>query len=369
MVITLDATPLLGRRTGIGRYVERLVTHLPAALASVGGDDLRVTTWTWRGGRVADLPAGVRQVGPRVPARLLRAAWSRTGVPVAELLVGRTDIVHGTNFVVPPVRRAAAVVTVHDLTYEYHRDTVGADALGYRRLVGRALARGAHVVTPTHAVAAQVIEHYALPPDRVTVTPLGVDESWGRAVPLPAARLDERGLPRDYLVFVGGLDPRKNLPRLVAAHAALRASDPSTPALVLAGPAGRESALTGPGIHVTGWLDDAELRSLVAGARALVLPSLDEGFGLPALEALAAGRPVVAADIPVLREVTGPHAVLADPRDVDAITDALVVVLAAPDDADAVAARRAWAGRFTWERCAIETVAAYRAAASGRAAT
>lgn len=364
MLITLDATPLLGRRTGIGRYVERLLAHLPQALDPLPQAGLQVMTWTWRGGRVADLPPGVRQVGPRVPARALRAAWSRGTVPAVETLVGATDVVHGTNFVVPPTRRAAAVVTVHDLTYEHHRDTVSADDLGYRRLVARALARGAHVVTPTRAVAEQVLDQYGLAEERVTVTPLGVDPAWSVAEPLPDARRDELRLPGDYVLFVGSLDPRKNLPRLVAAHRALRAADPAAPDLVLAGPAGRESSLGGPGVHLTGWLEDADLRALVAGARGLAIPSLDEGFGLPALEALAAGRPVLAADIPALREVTGGHATFADPRDVASLADALARLVASPDAASDVAARRTWAATFTWERCARATVEAYGRAAA-----
>lgn len=361
MLITLDATPLLGPRTGIGRYTEHLVAELPGALQRRGvPGTVRATTWTARGGRLTDLPPGVEQVGPRVPARVLRELWRRGDHPAIELLVGRTDVFHGTNFVSAPARRAREVVTVHDLTYELHAGTVSRASLLYRELVPRALARGAHVVTPSEAVAVAVRAFYALGPDRVTATPLGVDAAWSRAVPPTTAWLAARGLPERYLVFVGSLDPRKNLPALLDAHARLRAQEPGTPGLVLAGPAGREASLGArPGVHVTGWLDEDALRSLVAGAAALVLPSLDEGFGLPVLEALAAGRPVLASDIPVLREVAGEHAVLVDPHDVDSLAHGLVRVLGVPDGAPERAARRSRADGFTWARCAERTLDVY----------
>jgi len=363
VLITLDATPLLGPRTGIGRYVEHLVAELPGATARRQVDvRVRVTTWTARGARLNDLPAGVAQVGPRVPARLLRACWRRADFPRIERLVGRTDVFHGTNFVSPPTRAAREVVTIHDLTYEVHAQTVSSASLLYRELVPRALARGAHVVAPTEVVAAAVRSHYSLPDERVTAIPLGVDASWFDASPPEARWTSGRGLPADYFVFVGSLDPRKNLPVLLEAHDRLRAMDADAPDLVLAGPAGREGALASrAGVHLTGWLDDADLRSLVAGSRALVLPSIDEGFGLPVLEALATGRPVVVSDIAVLREVAGPHAVAAAHDDPDALADALRRASASLDDDAARESRRAWARQFTWARCADRTLDVYLA--------
>lgn len=363
VLITLDATPLLGPRTGIGRYVEHLLAELPGAIARRQVDvEVRATTWTARGGRLAHLPAGVAQVGPRVPARLLRECWRRTDFPPIERLVGPTDVFHGTNFVSPPTRRAREVVTIHDLTYAVHAQTVSSASLLYRELVPRALARGAHVVTPTEVVAAAVRSHYSLSHDRVTAVPLGVDSSWFDASPPDDRWTATRHLPADYFVFVGSLDPRKNLRTLLDAHARLRAADADAPDLVLAGPAGREGALAaGPGVHVTGWLDDADLTRLVAGARALVLPSIDEGFGLPVLEALAAGRPVVVSDIAVLREVAGPHAITAPYNDPVALADALRRAWTAPDDDDARDSRRAWARRFTWSACADRTLDVYLA--------
>jgi glycosyltransferase involved in cell wall biosynthesis len=361
VLITFDATPLLGRRTGVGRYVDGVVRELPAALARRGVKaQLRATTWTARGGRLEHLPPGVTQIGPRVPARLLRECWRRSEVPPIEMLVGRTDVFHATNFVSPPTRRAREVVMIHDLTYLDHSETVDRESLAYRTLVPRALDRGAHVVTPSETVADAVRARYGLDPGRVTATPLGVDSEWFDAQPAAPAWLESRDLPHDYIVFVGSIDPRKNLPRLLEAHALARAELTSVPELVLAGPAGRESSLAArPGVHLTGWLDDLDLRSLVAGSRALVLPSLDEGFGLPVLEALAAGRPVVTSSVPALCEVAGPHAEVAEPSDVEGLAAALVRGVSGNDDEPEREARRAWAREFTWARTADRTVDAY----------
>lgn len=359
--IVLDATPLLGHRTGIGAYTAHLVAELPSALRRAGlSATVGVTTWTARGGRLGGLPAGVRQVGPPSPARLLRAAWTRFDHPHVETLVGPCDVFHGTNFVSPPTRRAREVVTVHDLTYELHQATVSADALAYRELVPRALARGAQVVCPSQAVASDVQQFYHLGADRVHATPLGVDAVWFEAqVPDPETRT-RLGLPAEYLLFVGSLDPRKNLRRLVSAHALARATDSAVPPLVLAGPAGRDTTTPdSPTVMRTGWLDEADLRQVVAGATALVLPSLDEGFGLPALEALACGRPVLASDIPALREVTGGFAELADPRDEESLADGLHRILAADDDPHVQTARRDHARAWTWARFADATVSVY----------
>lgn len=362
MRVILDATPLLGARTGIGSYTAHVLSALARTPEALSGSlELRVTTFSARARRVSNLPARVRQVGAPLPARLLRFAWQRAPFPPIELLAGRCDVVHGTNFVSPPTLRAAEVVTVHDLTYLELPETVTPDVLAYRILVANAVKRGAHVLTPTRVVAQKVGERYNTPADRVHVTPLGVGPAW-----LAAHGLDEKGrarlgLPEQYLVFVGSLDPRKNLPTLVKAHAQARRVDRNLPPLVLAGPSGRAVGLDSPDVVRTGWLEDEDLRSVVAGSAGLILPSLDEGFGLPVLEALACGRPVLASDLPVLREVAGEEAVYAEPT-LEGLTDGLHRLMDRPDGAAERDRRRARAGQFTWAATAARTLDAYRAA-------
>jgi glycosyltransferase involved in cell wall biosynthesis len=188
-----------------------------------------------------------------------------------------------------------------------------------------------------------------------------VDDAWSTATPLDAAERKRLGLPDAYLLAVGTREPRKNLAALVAAHRAAGAR--RVLPLVLVGPPGWGPEVTAAhGLHVLPYLPATELRGLVAGATALVFPTRYEGFGLPALEAMAAGTPVLANDIPVLREVLGDCGRFVDADDRDALVAALEAAGAEGDPPSARHARRARAATFTWTRCADTTVAAYRAA-------
>ena len=237
MRIGLDCTPLLGRRSGIGTYT----LHLLEALVD------------------------------RYPH----------------------DEFAATAFM-PPVGRAAGVVTIHDLAYLRFPETVSAATLAYRELVPKGLARVGAVVVPSRAVADQVLDAYAVDPASVVVTHEGVDPVWGATAPKTPDALRQWGIAEDFLVVVGTLEPRKNLPRLLAAYAAALRDDPDLPQLVIVGGQGWGDALDLTGVPdgqvvTPGHLPWADLRGVVASARALLFPSLDEGFGLPPLEALACG--------------------------------------------------------------------------------
>lgn len=366
--VGIDATPLAGHRTGIGRYVESLL----AALASHTELDLRASAFTLRGrDALSELPHGVRRTHRPVPARLLHRAWLRSGVPAAEWVMGSVDVVHGTNFVLPPPRRAAGVVTVHDLSFVRFPNLVSTASLDYQTLVPRAVDRAAVVLTPTESIAQEVCERYGIGHDRVLATPLGVDGAWFSDAPKPV-ELGITGLGSDYLVAVGTHEPRKGLDVLLTAYRQLVATDPDVPRLVLVGPPGWGPALATSGIDperliLPGFLDTERLRSLVAHARLLAFPSRYEGFGLPPLEALAAGTPVVATDVPAVREVVGSMAEMVDLvpiEDADALAEALRGRLASTPAAAAVQRGRAHAATFTWQRCAELTAQAYRSAAS-----
>jgi glycosyltransferase involved in cell wall biosynthesis len=388
MKVGLDATPLLGPQTGVGRYVAALAGAL-AGLPGPEPEEVALVPFTWRG--TADLPRVVatleREWAPRagrlrcgrrrLPARLLQAAWTRLPVPPVEWLAGPVDVFHATNYVAPPARRAAGVVTVHDLSYLRYPEMVTAASARYLELVPRALDRGAVVCTPTAAIAAEMADTYRLAPERLVVTPLGIAPAWRRAVAPDPAWLAAHDLPERYLLFVGTREPRKNLPTLLAAYRALLAgrvpptgpgsAGAGVPPLVLAGPPGWGEALDLAGlpagaVRTPGYLAEEDLVRLVAGATALAFPSWYEGFGLPALEALACGTPVVASDLPALREVLADQAELVPPGDADALADALLRVLGDPGGEPARAARRARTAGFTWDACAQATLAAYQRA-------
>lgn len=356
MRVGLDATPLLGQRSGVGTYVAGLLSGL-AELAAP--PEVVLTAFTWRG--TDGLPDGYAR-GRRFPARVLQELWQRMDVPPAEWLSGRVDVFHGTNFVLPPTRRAAGVLSIHDLTYEHHADTVTAATLRYRALVPRALKRGAYVLALTETVAGEIVDHYGIDPSRVGVARPGVGDEWFASPPPRPA-----GLPGEYVLFVGNREPRKNLPVLLSAMARLW---PDVPPLVLVGPPGWGPALDASGLPpeavvVPGYLSGADLRGAVAGASLLAFPSRYEGFGLPPVEAFACGTPVVASDLPVLREVLGGHATYADAGDAESLAAAIRSALAAPPtSADA---RREHARRYTWRRCAAEAVAGYERALRWRA--
>ena len=244
---------------------------------------------------------------------------------------------------------------MHDLAFLHLTSTVSSASARYRALVPRSIRRAAVVVTPSEAVADQVREAYA-PRVPVAVVPHGVDPAWGRAEPPDAALRARLGLPSSYVLFVGTLEPRKDVRTLLAAHRLL----PDAPPLVLVGPPGWGEEVDVSGALTPGYLDEDVLRPVVAGAAALVLPSRDEGFGLPLLEALAAGTPVVASDLPVLREVGGTHVTYAPVGDAEGFAAALQAVL---DDPGGPAERRAHATRFTWAASAEGHRTAYRLSA------
>ena len=311
--------------------------------------------------------------GGRVRGRIARGlvrelAWLPYGVPARARRAG-LDVLHcpGPNVPLRP-GRVPLVVTVHDDVAWAHPEWMSrANVLQHRLVLERALPRAAAVLAPSVFARKTVLARLALDPTCVYVVPWGVD---ARFCPGPAS--SDGGPP--YLLAVGTLQPRKNLEAALVAFE--RAGDAGLEhELVVIGARGwRDDAVVGrvrgsryaARIRLTGFVPDDELAALYRGADALLFPSRYEGFGLPALEAMASGTPVVATRAGALPEVIGEAGVLVDPDDPDALSTALLELLA---DADRRARLRAAGLRraegFTWAACAERTVAAYRAAAGG----
>ena len=361
--VALDGTPFLGLRTGIGEVVAGTVAALAAR------DDTLVTAYglTFRGRHrlAAALPPGVRAATAPVPARLVRACWLRFDFPRIEHWTGPVDVVHATNYVAPP-SRAPVVLSVYDLTFVHFPELCTADVRQYPVLIRRALARGAVVHATSDFVASEVRDAFGLPPERVVrVYPGLAPVTRG-----DAARGRARAGAGRYLLAVGTIEPRKNLPTLVAAFEAVAAGDPDVHLVLAGADAWGADELTAAlarsahreRVHRLGYVDAATRRDLLAGASVLAYPSRYEGFGFPPLEAMANDVPVVAAAAGAIPEVTGGAALLVDPSDVDGLAGALTEALT--DDstrARLVAAGRERVGRFSWATTAAELRALYEA--------
>lgn len=284
-----------------------------------------------------------------------RVALDQGWLPYAAMRAG-VDLLHSLASPTPLLWRGRSAITLHDATPWLHPDAAGTRWYA-RPLYPQAIARAAAVFTVSEAARDDLVRAAGVPEDRVFVTPNGVDLAFFELRP-------PRGPRAPYLLAVGTFEARKNLPVLLDAFRSLR-RDGRDLELVVVGHQGFTQLLPlgelAPHVRLTGVVSDAELRTLYAGAACFVLPSLHEGFGLPLAEAMAAGVPAVASDIPALREVGGETVRYADPRDPAAFADA---IRAALDDREGsqlrAAAARGRARRFRWEETARATLAVYR---------
>ena len=367
---------------GIGRYTAKLVSLLPrldpgdevVAFTARHPADAVAAAWHTAG---AGSRAPIRLPLPRV---LLYEGWNTLGWPHLERLapeLAEVDVVHAPSVAVPPRGRVPLVVTVHDVATSLYPATFGWHGRWFHARGLQAAARRADlVITVSQAARAEILAHTGIAEDRLRVVPQGVDHVVPGAEEVAAA-IDRRGLTGiGYLLWVGTLEPRKDVATLVRAFADLvDAGRSEEHRLVLAGPSGWLSheavprhALDrlGPLVRLLGPVEEAELRALYAGATLFALPSRHEGFGLPVLEAMVQGTPVVCSDIPALREVAGDAARLVPPGDAGAWTEALAALLAEP----AARRRLSEAGRqraaaFSWERTVQLTRAVYSEAVAG----
>lgn len=372
MRLAFDCTYALSPRTGVGTFADAVVARLTAR------PDVEVTGYAVAGPAWAAAAAAVGhgvRIGARsrlLSPRWARAAWRRGDMPPIEWITGAVDVAHSPNFVAPPTRRAASVATVHDLTFVHHPQWCTTDTVDwFGPLVAKAVGRGAWVHTVSAHVAAEVVDAFGADPQRVRVVPNAADPL-PDADPAEGARLAGGGR---YVLALGTIEPRKNLARLVAAFDAVAAGDPDL-RLVVAGGRGWDTtdydaavaaSPHGARIVEVGRVDDHQRAALVRGAVALAYVSLYEGFGIPPLEAMGVGTPVLAARVGAIVETCADAARYADPLDVDDLAAGLTAVTS--DEgvrAQLEAAGHARAATFSWDATTDGLVALYADAMAER---
>jgi glycosyltransferase involved in cell wall biosynthesis len=368
MTIYVDVSAAVHRRAGLGRYAESLARALVAA------DPSRYALFFNRE-RLAEPLSGLASVPQRTvslgykPWRMMVWIGQLGRIGFDRLLPG-AQLFHATEHLLMPLRDVPSVLTVHDLIFRHLPDHHKRLNRWYLNATMPLFCRRAsHIIAVSEYTRRDLIEGYGLSPASITVVHEAADAKFR---PQPAEAVEavriRYGLPERYLLFVGTIEPRKNLSRLVDAFDILR-SEGLTDGLVIAGRLGwlyqglLEHLKGSPArsrVLLTGYVPGGDLPALYAGAQALVLPSLYEGFGLPVLEAMACGTPVACSETSSMPEVAGGAALLFEPTRTEGIVDAVREILS--DRALQADLRRQGlvrAREFSWERAAEETAAVY----------
>jgi glycosyltransferase involved in cell wall biosynthesis len=370
MLIGLDGIPLTFPKTGVGHYTAQLA-HALAAIAPEHEFRL-VYPSSFPAASFHFDSSPPRNLGSvRVPVGPIRKHWWSIGLP-RYIARERIQLFHGTNYDVPLWRGSRTVLTIHDLSLLLHPET------HERRSVARAkrrlpvMARAADaIVVPTEAIKQEVCEHLPAGEQKVFVVPEAAREFFQPIDFAETKATRQRlGIGDEFILTVGTVEPRKNIPALVTAFERLLLRDLKRQLqLVIAGGKGW---LSGPSfaaigssrvagqIVLTGYLQDEALRDLYSSCRVFVYPSLYEGFGLPPIEAMACGAPVIVSDIPALIESTGGAARIAAARDPDELAQAMSEVVNDDDERAAlIKAGRQRAAELSWTQTAIKTMQIY----------
>jgi glycosyltransferase involved in cell wall biosynthesis len=375
MRIGIDGIPLATPKTGIGHYTFELARSL-AAIAPE--DEFEIIAPVLLDVPISSMAPNLRTVLGRSGA--LRRRWWTIGLPL-HVHENRLPLFHGTNYMVPLWQRCMTVVTIHDLSLLLHSETHRED------LVQRAKRRlptmtriASHILTDSEAVKKEICQHLAVSPHKITAVPLAARRAFA---PVPHDQASETrrrlGVEDKFILFVGTVEPRKNLLTLVRAFDELLRTTDLQPQLVVAGQKGWltddlyahvEQSEIKNRILFTGYVSDEDLASLYSSCTVSVYPSLYEGFGLPPLEAMACGAPVITSRIPVIMETASGAARLVEPTDLQELTAALVELLTDQKAREHYASvGRQRSAEFTWERTARQTLDVYRhvhAEATGR---
>jgi glycosyltransferase involved in cell wall biosynthesis len=357
--ILLDYRPALRQRTGVGEYVHEIAAALARRLAG-SGDSLTLFSSSWKDRLDGGVPdAGV--VDARVPVRALNFAWHRLGWPPVERFAGPIDIAHSLHPLLMPARRARQLITIHDLDFLEHPERTRAEIRrDYATLAPAHANRADAIVTVSDFTAGEIVSRLGVGREKIVICSPGAP-AWQ---PRPAAA------PRGPILFMGTLEPRKNVTTLLAAYGKLRQQRSDAPPLWFAGGLTEAStpwmqAIAQPPLlgHVKhlGYIEAGARYQLYSQASMLVLPSYLEGFGIPVLEAMTIGVPVIVSNRGALPEVAGGAAQVVDADDADGFATAMMRYL---DDASAAqgAIDRGFdrARHYSWDASAGRLLERYR---------
>ncbi len=357
--VALDATPLMNRPTGVGVMTAALFAQFEYSTAV----DLHgyVVSLRARDRYRTSMPEGATPLRLAWPARLTHRLWQHHDRP---RLPGSWDVVHGTNYVVPPARAGARLVTVHDLTAWRFPELVDRHSRSYPSLLRRAVDTGAEIHCVSHAVGREVVDELAITPELVHVVPNGFDPV--RPGNASAAR-QRIGAP--YVLAIGTIEPRKDYVGLVRAMTAVWEEYPDLKLVIIGGDGwgieAFESAVrdsnAGNRVVRVGYVSAGDKADLISGAELLAYPSIYEGFGLPVLEAMDRGLPVVATAVEAVAEVAGDGAELVAPGAPEQLASAITTVLTDDDRRRRlIAAGRDRAAEFSWDRTGAALIELYR---------
>ena len=376
MRVGVDLTALPSLKGGVAFYLLELVGAL-ARMSS--GPEIQLLARREHSQQLRQVAPGLEVVGYDLPSRPLRLAWEQFRLP-REVRRLRLDVLHSPHYTRPlGVLQCASVVGIMDLTMlllpRHHR---WEKRLFFRGMIPAAVRRADRLIAISESTKADLVRWLKVDEDRIDVTPLAAGPQFRTDHPLEAIADVRRryDLPERFVLFVGRLEPRKNVPRLLEAYRHLRAAMPGAPPLVLAGaPGWHSSALMAelrraPQVIALGYVSDTDLPLLYAAATVFVYPSIYEGFGIPVLEALATGTPTITSGRSSMPEVAGDAALLVDPEDPLELAAAMCRLLT--DDAVRADLRRRGpirARHFSWDRTARLTVASYMKAVSDKRRT
>jgi glycosyltransferase involved in cell wall biosynthesis len=369
MTITLDVSAAVHRRAGLGRYAESLARALVAAAPDCYALFYNAERGIEPLAGLEHLPARTVALGYK-PWRMLVWIGQLARIPFNRLVPDAT-LFHATEHLLPPLRGIPTVLTVHDLIFRHLPEHHKPLNRWYLNLTMPLYCRRAdHIIAISECTRRDLAVAYDLPPEKITVIYEAADPRFRIQSPDTIAAIRARyGLPARYLLSVGTIEPRKNLTRLLAAFETAHA-DRLTDGLVIVGRRGwlyddffaaLERSPARDAIIFPGYVPDEDLPAIYAGAQVSVFPSLYEGFGLPVLEAMACGAPVVTSRASSLPEAGGDAALYCDPTDVEEMTAVILRVLQNVDLQAEMRMRGVeQAARFSWQRAAEETTAVYR---------